>query len=166
MNPVAIFSRLDFFLVNCGLVSSIEECEIIPGFRSDHAAVLLELNIEPIRKGPGLRKLNVSHLEDKEFIQGISQVTDQELNTLKLVKDLALILESLKIKMIQFSQDCSVSVARKKNQTFNALQDRLNLVMEEIQNSNSPTQTKFLKQEFTEIKSSIEVFLHDKAKGA
>ena len=30
--PQHTFARLDFFLINCGLVLSVEQCEILPAF--------------------------------------------------------------------------------------------------------------------------------------
>ena len=56
--PSYIGSRIDYFLIELGISSWCTDTKIIPGFRTDHSAILLELNVHHVNVGPGLRKMN------------------------------------------------------------------------------------------------------------
>ena len=67
LTPNAIFSRLDWFMVNVGLQSCIRECEIIRCSLTDHDAVIMKIDIENFTRGPGIWKFNSLLLNDKQF---------------------------------------------------------------------------------------------------
>ena len=73
-NPTPVFCRLDFFLVSRSLANKIESSQIIPGFRSDHSAVVLNINLNKTERGKGYWKLNCSHLNNPEYVQKIKNV--------------------------------------------------------------------------------------------
>ena len=52
--PKFIFSRLDMFLTNIGLLGSTQNCEIVRCTGTDHDAVKLELKIDEYNRGPGI----------------------------------------------------------------------------------------------------------------
>ena len=69
----SISSRIDFFGFSFVWVHAVESCELIPCPFSDPCAVSLVCPIpEPIPRGPGRWKLNVSILSDQSFKDSVS----------------------------------------------------------------------------------------------
>ena len=68
-NPVRKQARLDFFLTSfdCFLYTS-DTC-IIPGYRSDHSGILLDLTLNENERGRGYWKFNNSLLKDQNYIK-------------------------------------------------------------------------------------------------
>ena len=66
-SPV-ILCRLDFWLISNNLCDFVNSTDIIPAMRPDHAAVSLNLGEIGKAKGPGMLKMNVSLLGDKEYL--------------------------------------------------------------------------------------------------
>ena len=62
-------ARLDYFLISQSILSLTSDCSIKPRYRSDHAPVLLKLNIDNHTPGPGLWRLNVDLLQNEEAIK-------------------------------------------------------------------------------------------------
>ena len=65
-------SRLDYFLLSDYLVSSFEDTDILPGYRSDHSMVTLKLHFGKEMKRNTFRKFNCSLLKDKKYIDEIN----------------------------------------------------------------------------------------------
>ena len=64
-------ARLDYFLISQALFNVTKECRIMSKCRSDHAPVKLTLTTSEHIIGPGLWKLNIKLLENKEVEQRI-----------------------------------------------------------------------------------------------
>ena len=75
--PSPSFSRLDYFLIPEGLIDYTMDSDIVPGFLSDHSFISLTLKISTSLKGPGYWKLNTSHLNEKDFVDGINTLIDR-----------------------------------------------------------------------------------------
>ena len=115
LEPSPIFCRLDMFLVSYDIVGKTEKSSIIPGFRSDHSAVSIDLNLSSQPRGNGFWKLNTSLLADHDYIQTINNCIeegkskyDSQTPTLKL----ELIKFAVQGESINFSKNKSKS---KKN---------------------------------------------------
>ena len=68
-----VSSRIDLFGVPFSWVSSVAACDILPFPFSDHCAVHLSVSVpEAITSGPGLWKLNLSVLDDPEYVSLIT----------------------------------------------------------------------------------------------
>ena len=65
-------SRLDYFLLSDYLVSSFEDTDILPGYRSDHSMVTLKLRFGKEMKRNTFWKFNCSLLKDKKYIDEIN----------------------------------------------------------------------------------------------
>ena len=63
--------RLDFFLVSSELLSLVHKSDILSGYRTDHSLVRLSLNLNQIKRGPGIWKFNNSLLKDECFVSKI-----------------------------------------------------------------------------------------------
>lgn len=66
-------SRIDMFLINNGLVPSVDQAEIQACNISDHSIITLDLQITEQPHGPGLWKFNVSHLSDIQFLEQLNK---------------------------------------------------------------------------------------------
>ncbi len=67
-------SRLDFYLISEDLHNLCIKSDIIPGYRTDHSAITLELNLSNVNtRGNGFFKLNTSILKDIEYCNRIKQ---------------------------------------------------------------------------------------------
>ena len=67
-NP-PIFCRLDYFLISSHILNLVKNCNIKPGYKSDHSIVTFDLDFFPstTERGPGFFKINNSILLDNEF---------------------------------------------------------------------------------------------------
>ena len=64
-------SRLDYWLISSDVLETVENVQILPGYRSDHSLVALNLSLNSHDKGPGLWKFNNSLLRDKAYVQQV-----------------------------------------------------------------------------------------------
>ena len=70
----AIFCRLDYWLISNSLCDCVQSTSIIPAVKTDHAAI--DLCVSDIRdelKGPGMWKMNVSLLNDENYLKDLEQ---------------------------------------------------------------------------------------------
>ena len=63
-----------FFLISVDLLTDGSDCKIIPGYRTDHSIVLLDVDFGKFKKGRSYRKFNNSLLHDKDYINQIKQL--------------------------------------------------------------------------------------------
>ena len=74
-------SRLDYFLVSQDLESICENAKILPGYKTDHSLITLDIKLSDQTRGKGLWKFNNSLLRDREYIdlvkKTIKETVDQ-----------------------------------------------------------------------------------------
>jgi len=70
-SPV-VLCRLDFWLISNNLCDFVNSADIIPAIRTDHAAISLNLVEIGEAKGPGMWKMNVSLLDDEQYLNYLS----------------------------------------------------------------------------------------------
>ena len=69
-----IFCRLDYRLISNNLQDFVNTTDIIPATKTDHAAIELNLtDSNQNSKGPGFWKMNVSLLEDPNYLEELKQ---------------------------------------------------------------------------------------------
>ena len=66
--------RLGYFLISEQILPEIQGIQINPSCRSDHFRVSLELKTENRKNGRQFRKLNNSHLKEKNYITTIKRL--------------------------------------------------------------------------------------------
>jgi len=59
--------RLDSILISENIATNYKDCDIVPGYRSDHNCATLTLNTNEISRGRGLWKFNSSLLQENNF---------------------------------------------------------------------------------------------------
>ena len=78
--PNLTMSRLDYFLISQSLMGQVEEVSILPGYKTDHSLISLDLKLEEFVKGKGFCKLNLNHLDSPECVQSIQNIIDLTLS--------------------------------------------------------------------------------------
>lgn len=126
LNPS--MSRLDYFLVSEGLRNSVTRSEIYPKFISDHGLISLEMDLEEFPRGPGYWKFNSKHLNDKDFVELITNCIseyEKELEQEGLFHSPDIIWEGLKAKIIAEAVSFSMKKAKGKKNLIEVLQQKL-----------------------------------------
>ena len=70
-NPVIKQARLDMFLISSSLQGYVVNCDIQPGYRSDHSLVVLQIDVAGQNRGRVLFKFNASLLKDSEYVDSV-----------------------------------------------------------------------------------------------
>ena len=65
-------ARLDYFLTSEELMSMVEKPRILPGYRTDHSIITIELRLSSFKKGKGFWKFNNSLLREKAYIDKVN----------------------------------------------------------------------------------------------
>ena len=69
--PFFIGSRIDLFLTEISLNAWIKEVKIIPGFKTDHSAMIMIVKPHSIERGRGLWRMNAQILYEIEYLKSI-----------------------------------------------------------------------------------------------
>ncbi|CAH3020822.1 unnamed protein product, partial [Porites evermanni] len=96
-----VHCRLDFFLTSQSFLGSITSANILPGFKTDHSMITLNISLHSNPRGPGFWKLNTSLLADKDYIDLIRltiQETENEYANDKSINP-ALLWDMIKLKI-------------------------------------------------------------------
>jgi len=59
--------RLDFFIISQEISMNYKNCDIVPGYKSDHNCITLTIDNKQATRGKGLWKFNSSLLQDDQF---------------------------------------------------------------------------------------------------
>ena len=72
-----VHCRLDFFLVNQSTFCNTSEADIIPGYKTDHSMITLQISLHSNKRGRGFWKLNTSLLKDIEYVNRIKLIINR-----------------------------------------------------------------------------------------
>ena len=96
--------RLDFWLVNDNLQDDVKTVEIGPSIKSNHSSVPLVIDsVEEQKYGPSFWKLNLSLLEDHEYVQMINNEYYNWLNEFQEISDKRVLWDLIKYRIRQVS---------------------------------------------------------------
>ena len=146
-------SRIDYFLVSEDLFSLMEYTKIIPGYRTDHSAIIFSFNTNMAKRGRGYWKFNSQLLKDTQYVNIVKKCiadtvseyfvqgsVDDILNLELSVED-QMFFEILKMKIRSISIEYSVRKSREEKDTNSKLeQDIQNLENEMNSNPSLTTQ--------------------------
>ena len=76
-NPIKQ-ARLDYFICSNTMIYLVTDCNIKPGYRSDHSAIELKIKLNNFTRGKGVWKFNCSLLKDPDYLALINKTIDQE----------------------------------------------------------------------------------------
>lgn len=77
INPMRKQARLDFFLVSENLFQFVFNSDIVPGYRTDHSGILLNLKLINNERGKGYWKFNNTLLKDPDYIQKVKDIIEE-----------------------------------------------------------------------------------------
>ena len=69
--------RRDCFLVNQSTFCNTFEADIIPGYKTDHSMITLQISLHSNKRGRGFWKLNTSLLKDIEYVNRIKLIINR-----------------------------------------------------------------------------------------
>ena len=98
MNPTPIYTRLDMFIISNCLNDIVDTVDICPSFKTDHALISLDLNLDYRQKGKGFWNLICSHLKDPSFVEKINSILTDAKDKYKELILLTLLLNGKCIK--------------------------------------------------------------------
>ena len=109
-----VHCRLDFFLTSQSLLGNIISANIVPGFKTDHSMITLNISLHSNPRGPGFWKLNTSLLADKDYIDLIRLTIHETQNEYENDESInpALLWDMIKLKTREKS--ISFAAARKR----------------------------------------------------
>lgn len=120
-NPVKQ-ARLDFFLVSEELLSIIDNVHILPGYRTDHSIIELDITINDFKKGKGFWRFNNSLLKNKDFVTNVKKIikeTDNEYrineSTLEIPDNLFLDVLLMKIRDMAIQMSSKLTRERREH---------------------------------------------------
>ena len=125
--------RLDYFLISDNIQHMVTKAVIIPSVGTDHSAVSLTLSSLPEAKhGPSHWRLNISLLDDENYIFGIKQLINKRLQTShsKAYYDSKTTWEYFKFQIREFSINYSKKKAKDLRDTLQNLENKV-IQMEE-----------------------------------
>ena len=156
-----IFCRLDFFLISFGLVNKVDKADIMPGFKSDHSAPVLLLEILSTKRGPGYWKLNCTHLSDPDFIAEIKKVII-ETSEANQEADPQLLWDTIKCQIRGSAIQFSAKKKKSKTNLLNLLENRIKRLENDLIVNNSHD----TKQRLKEANDDYNKILEEQCKGA
>ena len=65
--PTPVFGRIDFYLISDSILSNVDSCEYLPGFKTDHSFIEIVISTKNDNRGPGMWKLNSTHIDHPEY---------------------------------------------------------------------------------------------------
>ena len=168
-NPLSM-SQIDSFFCPAQTVLACTECEIIPGFRSDHSFLTLTICVQETKRGQGYWKFNNAHLSDKNYLDQMNELID-EYNKETHNLDDAQHWEVLKMTMQNFTMDYCKNKARTQRIEFDKLNRQLATQEKRLQciNLEAPNIIKLIdkiNEKVDVIKKQLEEMHLKRAKGA
>lgn len=164
--PNILMERIDYFLISSALVQNIVKTDILLSFVSDHAPVLIQLQIIPHIPGKGYWKLNNSLLNDDILCQEINEAIVNifvDLPELDIFEKWELIKLAAREKFIVRS----ARLTKSRDNKLKALEKKLAFLIRERDGIEIPNFSIFndLDQQILLIKSDIEEIMSIKSNG-
>ena len=157
-----VASRIDNYIIDDSIIGWVENIDIIPGYKSNHSAIKLDLTPYCVKRGPGVWKLNNRLLCEIDFVDKCNQEIE---NTCQLARNLDPQghVESQKIALIQLAQKYSKEHAENRKVIINQLEENIRKLesqtsLESEESENLLAKTKMDLCEFVEEKTRAAVF--------
>ena len=138
-------SRLDYIIVETSMEAWVSKVEIIPGFRTDHSAVRIDMNPYEIKRGRGMWRLNNQILYETEYVQHINEVLKNS-EMLSVELDPTEKWESIKLNVIATTQAYCYERSQNKKLIFSQLEEIIAKYEETGLNQLNSNQTKIYKK--------------------
>ena len=157
-----VHCRLDFFLTSQSLLGNIISANILPGFKTDHSMITLNISLHSNPRGPGFWKLNTSLLADKDYVDLIRLTIHETQNEYEHDESInpALLWDMIKLKTREKSISFAAAKKRKTLHKQHELEEKIALLekeleqpaaVSEMQKANKTEQLELFKSELEEI---------------
>jgi hypothetical protein len=113
------------WLISSNLLNIISYCKIDIGYRSDHSPVILALKLSNFQRGKGIWKFNNSLLHDKEYVNLIKRLIQQEMENFTKLKDKGFAWDYLKMMIRSDTMFYSGAKNKQKKLNVQRLEGRL-----------------------------------------
>ena len=164
-----VHCRLDFFLVSQSFLSNVTFADILPGFKTDHSMITLNISLHTNPRGRGFWKLNTSLLTNTDYIDLIKMTilqTQKEYENDPTTNP-ALLWDMIKLKVREKS---IIFAAGKKRQTVHReqmLEEKIASLEKELEQSPSTTTHQCnIASELESCKKELEAIIRLRTQGA
>ena len=124
--PTKIGSHIDYILTDAAISLWHQSITMRSGYKTDHCMVLTDIQINEVKRGPGLWRLNTRHLHNRLFLETINQELDKQMLIIKEQGlDPAQAWEHIKLCLITQAKIFSSKFASEKNMIQNQLEDNI-----------------------------------------
>lgn len=86
-------SRLDYFLVSEDIFSLMKNTKIIPGYKTDHSAIVMTFAASLVKRGRGFWKFNSQLLRDPEYVALVKECVSDTVSEYYLADDITNLFE-------------------------------------------------------------------------
>ena len=165
-NP-EIHCRLDFFLVNQSILCSAINTDIVPGYKTDHLMITLQISLHNNPRGRGFWKLNTSFLKDEKYVNQIREIIAQTKDEYAQDDTVTpgLLWEMIKMKTRQASITYGKMKKRNLEQEQDEIAKSIKILEEQIGNTHAKDSQK-LWPEFEKKRFELEAIIEYQTKGA
>ena len=165
--PSIIRVRLDYILVSASLLQNVKVAEIVPGFMTDHSIPFIMLAMGPGGRGSGFWKLNTSLLKDDEYVVGLYDIIDKELD--KEYTSETFRWEFIKSELRGYTIRYSSRKNKSRNNTMKALEAKKQRLTDRIMGEEcegNPFDKEQDQKELLKVETEIQEIVDYKTKGA
>ena len=125
-NKPLVQRQLDYWLISNDFQDDVDNTGIISAIKTDHAAIVLQVNsVERQPTGPSYWKLNSSLLDDPEYINLINDNVPSWLVEFSDVLDKGLLWDLIKYKIRQVTMKYSKTKARERRSRLCEVENKL-----------------------------------------
>ena len=165
-NP-EIHCRLDFFLVNNSILCSAINTDIVPGYKTDHSMITLQISLHNNPRGRGFWKLNTSFLKDEEYVNQIREIIAQTKDEYAQDDTVTpgLLWEMIKMKTREASINYGKTKKRNLEQKKDEIEKLIKILEEQIANTHENDSQK-LWPELEKKRFELEAIIEYQTKGA
>ena len=164
-----VYCRLDFFLISQSVIGDVTNTDIVPGYKTDHSMITLDLSLHANSRGPGLWKLNTSLLTETAYVNliktTIKEVQDEYEND-DMVNS-ALLWDMIKLKIREKSLKYAMNKTKKTMGREAELEHAISKLESKMENGDSSvTENSELAEQLNDLKSELERIIETRTKGS
>ena len=163
-NPVYLRSRLDMIITSSSLKQCIKESHTYKTCESDHHFLHTTFDIDSVKQGKGITRVNASLLKDSDTLENIKSKLLESINEMDSGWNPHMKLDFIKVKI----RDYMLEIGREKmreeksalfhtNKEINALQKRQEEILIQLQNATSAEDFERIKNTADNITSAIDI---------
>ena len=132
-----LMSHIDFALVDQSLCPWVSQTDILPGYKSDHSYIFMEIHNHNAKRGQEIWKFNNRMLAEKEFVSLVNE-TITEVGELSMELHSSEKWEMIKIKITEVSKTYAKEHAENSRLILSQLEQNIEKLTQKIEATSSP----------------------------